>query len=141
MFNGNGNSFMKRLLFKKYLKPTKPETTFLYSLETACLMLMLVLRLWSPGLVVMGGDSSPEDRGFESQHHILDGHVFTYICCKNCKACLKRQKEKKRGRGGPFLKILGVREIVITRRDICSTWTVYLILSLLLIIIGLVDAN
>ena len=36
-----------------------------------------------PGLVVMGGDSLSEGRGFESQHRILDGHFFTYICCKN----------------------------------------------------------
>ena len=28
----------------------------------------------SPGLVVMGGDSCSEGRGFKSQHHILDGH-------------------------------------------------------------------
>ena len=28
----------------------------------------------SPGLVVMGGDSSSEGHGFESQHCILDGH-------------------------------------------------------------------
>ena len=28
----------------------------------------------SPGLVVMGGDSWPKGCGFESQHHILDGH-------------------------------------------------------------------
>ena len=27
-----------------------------------------------PGLVVMGGDSYPEGRGFESQLHIMDGH-------------------------------------------------------------------
>ena len=27
-----------------------------------------------PGLVVMGGDSCSEGRGFESQHRILDGH-------------------------------------------------------------------
>ena len=37
----------------------------------------------SPGLVVMGGDSRSEVCGFESRHHILDGHFFTYICCKN----------------------------------------------------------
>ena len=36
----------------------------------------------SSGLVVMGGDSCPEGRGFESQHHILDEHVFTLICCQ-----------------------------------------------------------
>ena len=30
-----------------------------------------------PGLVVMGGDSSPEGHGFESQHHILDGHFLS----------------------------------------------------------------
>ena len=28
----------------------------------------------SPGVVVMGGDSRSEGRGFESQCHILDGH-------------------------------------------------------------------
>ena len=28
----------------------------------------------SPGLVVMGGDSRSEGRGFEYQYHILDGH-------------------------------------------------------------------
>ena len=28
----------------------------------------------SPGLVVMGGDSCPKGRGFESRCQILDGH-------------------------------------------------------------------
>ena len=37
----------------------------------------------SPGLVVMGDDSCLKGRGFESQRHILDGHFFTLICCKN----------------------------------------------------------
>ena len=32
--------------------------------------------------VVEGRDSRSEGRGFESQHRILDGHFFTYICCK-----------------------------------------------------------
>ena len=36
----------------------------------------------SPGLVVMRGDSCTEGGRFESQHHKLDGHFFTYICCK-----------------------------------------------------------
>ena len=36
----------------------------------------------SPVLVVMGGDSRSEGRGFESQCCILDGHYFTLICCK-----------------------------------------------------------
>ena len=40
-------------------------------------------KYWpSPGLVVMGGDSRSEGRGFESQCRILDGHFFTLICCK-----------------------------------------------------------
>ena len=46
----------------------------------------------SPGLLVMGGDSCSKGCGFKSQHHILDGHFFTFICCKNCNFCLKRQK-------------------------------------------------
>ena len=33
----------------------------------------------SPGLVVMGGDSCSEGRGFESRHHILDGNDIFHI--------------------------------------------------------------
>ena len=29
----------------------------------------------SPGLAVMGDDSSSKGRGFESQHCIMDGHI------------------------------------------------------------------
>ena len=36
----------------------------------------------SPSLVVMGDDSCSKGRGFESQRRILDGHIFTLICCK-----------------------------------------------------------
>ena len=43
----------------------------------------------SPGLVVMRGDSCPEDHGFESQHNILDGH-FSHIFAVNI--CLRRRK-------------------------------------------------
>ena len=43
----------------------------------------------SPGLVVIGRDSCYKGHGFESRHHILDGHFFTSICCK---VCLKRPK-------------------------------------------------
>ena len=40
-----------------------------------------VIKKWpvwggSPGLMVMGGDSCSKGRGFESRHHILDGHFF-----------------------------------------------------------------
>ena len=67
----------------------------------------------SPGLVVMGGDSCSEGRGFESRCRILDGHnIFSHIiCCKNCNVCLKRQNKRKRGRGWPiFLKRLAKRK-------------------------------
>ena len=43
-----------------------------------------LLELQNPGLMVMGEDSCSEGRGFKSQHCILDGHFFTYLCCKNC---------------------------------------------------------
>ena len=63
----------------------------------------------SPGLVVMGRDSRSKGRGFESRHHILDGH-FSHIhsCCKNCNSvCLKRPKinEKQAGVGRFLNKI------------------------------------
>ena len=55
--------------------------------------------------MVMGGDSHSKGRGFESRHRILDGHFFTYICCKNCIVCLKKTENKrKRGRVWPILK-------------------------------------
>ena len=57
--------------------------------------------------MVKGRDSRSKDRGFESRHHILDGHFSTYICSKNCNdVCLKKTENKrKRGRGWPiFLK-------------------------------------
>ena len=37
----------------------------------------------SPGLVVMGGDSCPEGRGFESLKHIFYGHFLTYNICSD----------------------------------------------------------
>ena len=39
--------------------------------------------------MVMGGDSCSEGCGFESQHCILDGHLFVV---KNCTVCFIRQK-------------------------------------------------
>ena len=36
---------------------------------------------------------------FQSQYRILDGHFFTFICCKVWNVCLKRRKKQKRGRG------------------------------------------
>ena len=55
--------------------------------------------------MVIGGDTHFEGCGFESLHHILDGHFFTYICCKICNVCLKRLKINEKEAGvGPFLK-------------------------------------
>ena len=61
--------------------------------------------------MVMGRDSRSEGRGFESRHRILDGHFFTYICCKNCNVCLKRPKINEKEAGvGPFLILLPASE-------------------------------
>ena len=40
----------------------------------------------------MGDDSCLRGRGFEIQQHIMDGHFFGLICCKNCIVCMKRPK-------------------------------------------------
>ena len=52
----------------------------------------------------MGGDSCSEGRGFESQCRILDGHIFTLICCKFVLMFVGKgpKTNKKRGRDGPF---------------------------------------
>ena len=55
--------------------------------------------------MVMGRDSRSEGHRFESRHCILDGHFFTYICCKNCHVCLKTPKINEKEAGiGPFFK-------------------------------------
>ena len=53
----------------------------------------------SPGLVVMGGDSCSEGRGFESQHHILCGNFSHIFVVKICNVCLKRPKINKKRPG------------------------------------------
>ena len=39
----------------------------------------IIIMKGSPGLVVMGGDSCSKGHGFESRHHILDGHDIFHI--------------------------------------------------------------
>ena len=57
----------------------------------------------SPGLVVMGGDSHSEGRGFKSQYRILDGHFSHILVVKICDVCLKRPKINITEAGvGPF---------------------------------------
>ena len=56
--------------------------------------------------MVMGGDSCSKGCGFESQHHILDGHFVTYICCKNCNNFGKDEISEKEAGDGPLLKKL-----------------------------------
>ena len=54
--------------------------------------------------MVMGDDSCLKGHGFESQHHMLDGHFFTLICCKNCIVCLKGPKINEKEAGLAHLK-------------------------------------
>ena len=71
--------------------------------------------------MVMGIDSHSEGHGFESQHHILDGHFFTYICCKNCNVCLKRPKIREKEAGfGPFLSTIFFNNSLDNNDD--DTW-------------------
>ena len=56
----------------------------------------------SPGLVTVGGDSCSKGCEFESQHCILDGHFFTFICCENFFENTKINE--KEAEDGPFLR-------------------------------------
>ena len=40
---------------------------------------------------------------FQSQYRILDGHFFTFICCKVWNVCLKRRKNKKEAGDGTYI--------------------------------------
>ena len=55
--------------------------------------------------MVMGGDSSPKGRGFESQRWILDGHdIFTHLLQKLYCLFEKTENKRKRGRGWPIFR-------------------------------------
>ena len=61
--------------------------------------------------MVMGDDSCSKGYEFKSRHHILDGHFFTLICCKNCIVCLKRPKiNEKRPGFAHFLKNIDIKQ-------------------------------
>ena len=68
----------------------------------------------SPGLVVMRGGSCSEGHGFESQHHILDGHFSRLFVVKFVLFVWNdKNKRKEAGRVHFFLKgpvaVLGIR--------------------------------
>ena len=58
----------------------------------------------SPGLVVMGGDSCSEGCGFESQHHILNGHFSHLFVVKIVILFEKTKINEKVAGDGPFFK-------------------------------------
>ena len=60
--------------------------------------------------MVMGGDSCREGCGFESQHHILDGH-FSQIFVVNIVMFARKDENKpKRGWGWPIFKKTDVKD-------------------------------
>ena len=52
----------------------------------------------------MGGDSCSKGCGFESQHHLLDGHFSHLFIVKIVMFVWKDENKRKRGRDGHFLK-------------------------------------
>ena len=45
--------------------------------------------------MVLEGDSGSDGGGFIYQHHLLDGHFFTLICCKICNFFKKKKINEK----------------------------------------------
>ena len=62
----------------------------------------------SPGQVVIERDSYSEGRGFKSQHCILDGHFFTFVCCKKINVCLKKMKINELTVRSPSIRLCNV---------------------------------
>ena len=55
--------------------------------------------------MVMGGDSHSKGRGFESRHHILDGHFSHIFLVKKFNVCLKSPNINEKEAGvGPLKK-------------------------------------
>ena len=58
----------------------------------------------SPGLVVMGGDSKFQRLSVRISAPFTGWTFFSFVCCKNCKVCLKRWKIKRPGMSHFFKK-------------------------------------
>ena len=77
----------------------------------------------SPGLVVMGRDSRPEGRGFESWHRILDGHFSHIFVVKLYCLFEKTENKQKRGRGWSiFFKKNKQFQLTGSRFDHSTRW-------------------
>ena len=74
------------------------------AIYTAVQLLILIILGWSPGLEVVGGGSCSECCGFESQHHIPDGHFAHLFVVKIVMFVWKDKNKWKRGRGWPIFK-------------------------------------
>ena len=53
-----------------------------------------------PGLVVMRGDSCSEGHGFESQHHMVDGHFSHLFAVKIVMYVWKDKRNQKEAMNG-----------------------------------------
>ena len=67
----------------------------------------------NPDLVIMAGDSCCKGCGFESEHRTLDGHFFTFICCKKWNVCLKKTKINLKRPGMTHLKNVATKSLYL----------------------------
>ena len=63
------------------------------------LMALPTKKYFSPGLVVMGGDSCSEGRAFESQHHIPDGYFSHQFVVKIVMFVRKDENQRNKRQG------------------------------------------
>ena len=80
LWNGQ-NCFSSRLVSPETHRHAKSQSLGATSRGITTLVVTKQSLGGSPGLVVMGGDSCSEGRGFESLHRIQEWH-FAHFCCK-----------------------------------------------------------
>ena len=74
------NSFMTLTICKPVLRQNCSMVCQIKRVADKLSRLRMFNQGWSPGLVVMGGDSCSKGRGFESRRRILDGHdIFSHL--------------------------------------------------------------
>ena len=79
----------------KWFKPRKQmDKGFVAKLKLNLPMQIMLMTGGSPRLVVIGVDSCSEGRGFESQHHILDGYFSHLFVVKIVMFFLKKDGNK-----------------------------------------------
>ena len=87
------NNFTEKLLTSAGFELVSSESkgSILTTWPTPCPQLKITdCRISASSDMFIFSENNPNPDKRRHRHQILDGHFFTFICCKNCNVCMKK---------------------------------------------------